>query len=130
MDFLYQQPTFPFLLPTPCIIDGPLEFPWANNGHIASWSEVGNQEGSSPRQKEEMEAARKSLPNFCTVVVQWQRCNLLLNDVPGLSGISLLSSMPLLLLPSSTTLLPLLSCTLLLLIFSALLTLPLFRLDS
>jgi len=39
-DFFHQQLTSPFLLPTPCIIDGPPEFPWANNEHIASWSEA------------------------------------------------------------------------------------------
>jgi len=41
-DFLYQQWTFPFLLPIPYIIDGLLEFSWANNEHIASWSEMGD----------------------------------------------------------------------------------------
>jgi len=41
-DFLYQQPTFPFLLPTPCVVDRPLEFSWANNRHVASWSEAGD----------------------------------------------------------------------------------------
>ena len=48
MDFLHQQPTFPFLLPTPRVVDGPLEFPWANSGHITSWSEAKDRWGSSP----------------------------------------------------------------------------------
>jgi len=40
MDFLHQQLTFPFLLPTPHIIDKPLEFLMAGIEHVASWSEV------------------------------------------------------------------------------------------
>jgi len=40
MDFLHQQLTFSFLLPTPHIIDKPLEFLMAGIEHVASWSEV------------------------------------------------------------------------------------------
>ena len=69
MDFLYQQQTSPFLLPISCIIDRPPEFPWANNKHVASWSEAGDWWGSFPCQKEEMKETRRSLPNFCTIVV-------------------------------------------------------------
>ena len=52
-----------------------------------------------------MEAARKSSPNFCAVVVQQWRCDPPLDDLPGLSGIPPLFSMPLLLLSFSATLL-------------------------
>ena len=49
MDFLHQQPTFLFLLPTPHVIDRPPEFPWASNGYVASWLEAKDRWGSSSR---------------------------------------------------------------------------------
>ena len=40
-DFLHQQRTSLFLLPTPHIVGRPLEFPLAGIEHVASWSEAG-----------------------------------------------------------------------------------------
>jgi len=39
-DFSHQQLTSSFLLPTPHVIDGPLEFLSAGIEHVASWSEA------------------------------------------------------------------------------------------
>jgi len=72
IDFPHQQLTFPFLLPIPHIVDGPLESLWADTKYIASWSEAESREGSSSCRKEEIEAAKRSSSNFCTVVVPQQ----------------------------------------------------------
>ena len=64
--------------------------------------------------------ARKSLPNFCTIVVLWRRCGPPLDSELDPSGISLLSAMSLSLSVFSALLPP---------IFSALQFLPLFGLD-
>jgi len=69
MNFLYRQLTPPFLLTTPRIFGKPLEFPAANIKHIASWSEVDSQGGSSLRQKEKR-VVEKSSSSFCAIVVQ------------------------------------------------------------
>jgi len=42
-DFPHQQLMSSFLLPTPRIIDGPLEFLSAGIKHVASWSEAEGQ---------------------------------------------------------------------------------------
>jgi len=53
MDCLHQQLPFPFLLSTPDIIGGTLEFLGANIKHIASWSEVKGQLSLFPHQRED-----------------------------------------------------------------------------
>jgi len=40
MDFPHQQLTFPFLLPTLCVVSEPLEFLVVDIERIAFWSEV------------------------------------------------------------------------------------------
>jgi len=92
MDFSHQQLTSPFLLPTPRVIGEPLEMLVAGIKHIASWSEAEGRLGSSPHQKEEMRAAKRSSSNSCAVVVPQQRCDLPLNIGPNLSGDLLLSA--------------------------------------
>ena len=87
-DFLHQQLTSLFLLITPRVFGEPPEFPVAGIEHIASWSEVGSQGGSCPRQKE-MRAAERSSSNFCTVVVQRRQRGPLQVDEPDPSGIAL-----------------------------------------
>jgi len=80
----------------------------AGIGHVASWSEVESQGGSSSRRKEEMTAARNSLPNSCVVVVPQRQRDLPQYDGPDLSGVPLLFSVPPLPPLSSAPLLPLL----------------------
>jgi len=120
MDFPHQQLMSPFLLPTPRIIDRPPGSLSSNIEHIASWSEAESREGSSPCQKEEMEAVEKSSTNFCAIVVPQQQYNPPQGNEPDLSGALLLSI---------ATLPPLFSMPLLP-IFSALLFLPLCGLDA
>ena len=63
--------------------------------------------------------ARKFSTNFCDIVVLWQQCSLPQDNGPDLSGVPLLSSMPLPPPPFSTPFPP---------IFSAPLFSPFFRL--
>jgi len=72
-DFLYQRLAFPFLLPTPRIVDEPLEFLVASIERVAPWSEAGGQLSSSPPQKEEKRVAERSSSNSCAVVVPQQQ---------------------------------------------------------
>jgi len=92
MDFPHQQLMFPFLLPTPCVIDRPPESLSANIKHVASWSEAESQEGLSPHWKEEIEAAEKSSTNFCAVVVLWWQRDPPRGNEPDLFGALLLSA--------------------------------------
>jgi len=107
-------------LPTPCVIDRPLESLLANIEHIVSWSEVESQEDSSPRWKEEMEVTEKSSTNSCAIIVPQQRRNPPQDNEPDFSGTLLLTTAT---LPSlfSMSLLP---------IFFAPLFLPLCELDT
>jgi len=74
-DFLYPRVKPPSPSPTPHIIDEPPEFLVVGIKHVASWSEVGSQEGSSSHWKEEITVARKSSPNSCAVVIPQQQRN-------------------------------------------------------
>ena len=53
-DFLHQQLTSPFLLPTPHIIGKPLEFLVVGIEHVASWSEMEGRLGLFSHWKEEL----------------------------------------------------------------------------
>jgi len=106
MDFLYPQVRPPSPLSTPRVVDKTLEFLVAGIGHVASWSEAESQGGSSPCQKEEMTAARKSSPNSCVVVVPQRQRDPPQYDGPDLSGVPLLFSVPSLPPLSSVLLLP------------------------
>ena len=86
----------PSLLPTPRVVDGPLEFLWADNRDVVSWSKAEDQEGSSPYWKKEMKVARRSSTNFCTIVILQWRHDLPLDSEPDPSGILLFSTIPLL----------------------------------
>jgi len=111
---------FPFLLPTPHVIDKPPEFLVAGIEYVVFWLGVEGQLNSFPYWKENWWEAGKSWPNFYAVVVpQWRR-NQPLDSKPGLSGIPLLSIVPLLLSVFCTPLPPIVSTPL---------VLPLFGLD-
>jgi len=71
MDFSYQQLSLPFLLPTPDIVGGPLEFLGADIRHIASWSEAEDQLDLFPHWRKDSIGARKFWSNFCDTVVLW-----------------------------------------------------------
>jgi len=53
-DFLYQQLPSPFPLPTPHVVDRPLESFWTGIEHVVSWSEAEGLESSSPCWKKEL----------------------------------------------------------------------------
>jgi len=88
--------------------------------YVASWSEVDNQEGSSPHQKEMRAVGRLSFSS-CAVVVQRRRRGPPRGSVPDPSGVVLLSAELPLLSVFSEILPP---------IFSVLQVLPLFGLAA
>ena len=111
IDFLHQQLMSPSLLPTPRVVDRSPKFLWADNGDVASWLKAEDQEGSFPRWKKEMKVARRSLTNFCAVVVPRRQHNLPLDGKPDLFSVFLLSTI-LLFLPVFSKFLPPIFCTL------------------
>ena len=95
IDFLHQRLAFPFLLPTPHVVDKPPEFLVASIERVAPRSEAGGQLSSSPHQKEEKRAAERSSSNSCAVVVPQQRRDPPLNVWLDLAGNLLLSAVSL-----------------------------------